>query len=65
MHGEITSFYVESNPAGPPTHVVMTVTGPDEGSTVTIRASQRDLAAMAGAEPRRDSGPRHVATQYS
>lgn len=46
MHGEITSFYVE--PGG--THVVMTVSNPDEGNHITVRASLLELSVMANAD---------------
>lgn len=62
MHGEITGFYVEANANGTHTHVVMTVTDPDEGNSKTVRVSQADLAAMSEAEPRYDPGPPQTTT---
>lgn len=62
MHGEVTSFYVELNDNGTVTHVVMTVTNPDEGNHLTVRVSQRDLAAMAEAETRYEAGPPQAPT---
>lgn len=60
MHGEVISFYVESDGG----HVVITATNPDEGNHVTIRVPQSWLATMAEAEPRMNDGPRQTATPH-